>query len=92
MKKEEKKKKILLLTKSGRWRKLLGVRCAGGRGNTTQTPEALTTSNSYLRSLSDEFYIIMLITQSIVLSIPQFQLVPIAQYISAHCTKYFIYM
>ena len=45
--------------KSGRWRRLLGVKCAGGRGNTTYTPEASPTSNFNLRSPSDKFSKIM---------------------------------
>ena len=39
--------------KSGRWRGLFGVKCAGGRGNTTYTPEASPISNFNLRSPSD---------------------------------------
>ena len=45
--------------KSRRWRRLLGVKCAGGRGNTTYTPEASPTSNFNLRSPSEKFSKIM---------------------------------
>ena len=58
--------------KSGRWRRLLGVKCAGGRGNTTHTPEACPTSNFNLRSPSDEFSKIMPISRSINVPIAQF--------------------
>ena len=57
--------------KSGRWRRLLGVKCAGGRGNTTYTPEACLAPNFNLRSPSVEFSIILLISR--------FVNVPIAQ-------------
>ena len=38
--------------KSGQWGRLFGVKCAGGRGNTTYTPGACLAPNFNLRSPS----------------------------------------